>query len=75
MDLSWNKYEGKSEWRKNDIHVFSRNGKSGTENKYDIPPLQIRFIFGNFALVKWDRDEEDYVDFSLMIGKSIQWLF
>tara|TARA_B100000963_G_scaffold344086_1_gene346579 strand:+ start:1960 stop:2685 length:726 start_codon:yes stop_codon:yes gene_type:complete len=49
-----------------DIHVFSRtNGKSGTENKYDMPPpIDKDLFFGNFALVKWDRDEEDYVDFS-----------
>ena len=49
-----------------DIHVFSRtNGKSGTENKYDMPPpIDTDLYFGNFALLKWDRDEEDYVDFS-----------
>lgn len=50
-----------------DIHVFSRtNGKSGTENKYDMPPpIDTDLFFGSFALVKWDRDEEDYVDFSV----------
>ena len=50
-----------------DIHVFSRtNGKSGTENKYDMPPpIDTDLFFGSFALVKWDRDEQDYVDFSV----------
>ena len=61
------KYENvKVNGEKIDIHVFSRtNGKSGTENKYDMPPpIDNDLFFGNFALVKWDRDEEDYVDFS-----------
>ena len=44
-----------------DIHVFSRNnGKSGTENKYDMPPpIDNDLYFGSFALVKWDRDDSD----------------
>ena len=61
------KYENvKVNSEKIDIHVFSRNsGKSGTENKYDMPPpIDNDLFFGSFALVKWDRDEEDYVDFS-----------
>ena len=50
-----------------DVHVFARNnGKSGTENKYDMPPpIDNDLFFGNFALVKWCRDEEDYVDLSV----------
>ena len=56
-----------------DIHVFARNnGKSGTENKYDMPPpIDNELFFGNFALVKWCRDEEDYVDLSTDDWKKV----
>ena len=47
------------------------NGKSGTENKYDMPPpIDNELYYGNLALVKWCRDEEDYVDLSVTIGKK-----
>ena len=56
-----------------DIHVYSRNnGKSGTENKYDMPPpIDNDLYFGNFALVRWCRDEEDYVDLSIDDWKKV----
>ena len=56
-----------------DVHVYSRNnGKSGTENKYDMPPpIDNDLYFGNFALVRWCRDEEDYVDLSVDDWKKV----
>ena len=56
-----------------DVHVYSRNnGKSGTENKYDMPPpIDNDLYFGNFALVRWCRDEEDYVDLTVDDWKKI----
>ena len=56
-----------------DIHVYSRNnGKSGTENKYDMPPpIDNELYFGNFALVRWCRDVEDYMDLSVEDWKKV----
>ena len=56
-----------------DVHVYSRNnGKSGTENKYDMPPpIDNDLYFGNFALVRWCRDEEDYVDLTVDDWKKV----
>ena len=56
-----------------DVHVYSRNnGKSGTENKYDMPPpIDNDLYFGNVALVRWCRDEEDYVDLTVDDWKKV----
>ena len=45
------------------ISVYARNeGKSGTENKYDLPPpIDTTLYFGNLALVRKD-EEGDVVD-------------
>ncbi len=51
------------------ISVYARNeGKSGTENKYDLPPpIDTTLYFGNLALVRKDEDG-DVVDL-----KSSDW--
>ena len=35
------------------------------------PPIDNELYFGNFALVKWCRDEEDYVDLSVDDWKKV----
>ena len=55
------------------IHVYSRNnGKSGTENKYDMPPpIDTDLYFGNFALVRYCQDEEKYIDLTVDEWKKV----
>ena len=63
------KYNGE----KYDIHVYSRNnGKSGTENKYDMPPpIDNELYFGSFALVRYCPDEDNYIDFTVEEWKPL----
>ena len=55
----------------NVIMFGKKNGRSGTENKYDLPPpVDTTLFFGPLLLVRFDDDGTTPLDFSLELWKN-----